>query len=192
MNNVPTEALVPVIGVLVVLGGAGFAFINYKIGKRKLAQIDRWGRGAYGLWTGSEDSATWDRERAVSSLESWYGVTNNASFWELIKDLREGQTGNVAWDTVRALDLLRIGMAAEYVDEDKWRATTVAIAAQLQKEHTSWDALAKGFEAGMNEWQHSRGITDENELGRVQRNLPALRSQVWSSIDYDTTLVFED
>jgi hypothetical protein len=44
----------------------------------------------------------------------------------------------------------------------------------------------------MQGWQRSRGVSDPNELGRVQRHLPALRQRIWPGIRYDARLVSED
>ena len=58
----------------------------------------------------------------------------------------------------------------------------------LQQRHGSWEELAQAFEAGMRAWQQRQGITDLQETGRVQRNLPALRQQIWPTVDFKTTL----
>jgi hypothetical protein len=44
----------------------------------------------------------------------------------------------------------------------------------------------------MQAWQRGRGIDDPEQLGRVQRNLPALQSQVWPQIPYNTRLPVDD
>ncbi len=180
--------LIPVVGGAVVLLGAGIALVTIGAGKRRAAALQRWAHGAYGLWTGGEDSGTWPQARASQSLGNWYGATGPGKFWEVIAELRAGQTGNQAWDQVRALDLLRIGRAAEFIDDDACWTETGKIARGLQRRYKSWDALAAGFEAGMNEWQHRQGVTDPGELGRVQRNLPALKKSVWPKVRYDAAV----
>ena len=110
--------LVPVVGGAVVLLGAGIALVTVAAGKRRAKALRRWTHGAYSLWTGGEDCGTWPQERASQSLASWYGATGPGRFWEVLAELRDGQTGNVAWDQVRALDLLRIGRAATFIDDD--------------------------------------------------------------------------
>lgn len=181
--------LIPVVGGVVVLIGAGIALVTISAGKRRAAALQRWVHGAYSLWTGGEDSGTWPQPRASQSLSSWYGATGPGRFWEVIADLKSGQTGNVAWDHVRALDLLRIGRAAEYIDDDACWTEAGKIAVGLQKRYQSWDELAAGFEAGMNAWQRGRGVTDANELGRVQRNLPTLTKSIWPKVRYEARLV---
>src|SRR5687768_12099979 len=60
--------------------------------------IERWAAGAYGMWTGGEDCATWDPERARQSLQSWYGATDAASLGRTIDGLATGEaTGHAAW-----------------------------------------------------------------------------------------------
>ncbi|HVV81852.1 MAG TPA: DUF1266 domain-containing protein [Kofleriaceae bacterium] len=180
--------LVPVVGGAVVALGGGIAAVAVFAGRRKKAALARWTRGAYSLWTGGEDCGTWPQPRASQSLASWYGATGPGRFWEVIGDLTSGQTGNQAWDQVRALDLLRIGRAAAYIDDDACWTEAAKIAASLRRRYRSWDELAAGFEAGMNAWQRGRGVTDPGELGRVQRNLPVLRRQIWPKIRYDAQL----
>jgi hypothetical protein len=111
---------------------------------------------------------------------------------EVVSGLKHGQTGNQAWDLVRAIDLLRIGRAAEFIDdEDCWKEIA-KIGIVLQKTYPSWEALAQAFEAGMNAWHQRRGVTDPKELGRVQRNLAALRGQIWPSVAYSRSLTLSE
>jgi hypothetical protein len=138
-----------------------------------------WAAGAWGLWSGAEDSAGWDRQRAVDALNAWYGAADAAGLRATIDGLMAGQTGNAAWDQARAVDLVRIGQAAGYLTPDDAAGIVRRIAADLRRRYTSWEALAAGFEAGMHAWQDGRGITDEAARGRVQRNLPHLRAVAW-------------
>ncbi len=192
-NGAPNlTVLIPVVAVAVVLLGVVIAVARAAMARRAGEAVDRWIRGAFSVWTGGEDSAAWAADRARASLKSWYGVEGGAAFWEVIKGLRQGQTGNVAWDLVRAVDILRIGLAAGYLDAEQCRAECAAIGAELQKRFRSWDELAQQFEAGMQSWQRGRGVTDPQETGRVQRNLPALRQTIWPAAPYDTSLALDD
>ncbi|HEX2730149.1 MAG TPA: DUF1266 domain-containing protein [Polyangiaceae bacterium] len=182
----------PIVAVVVVIGGIVFALIQRALSKGKEQRVERWAQAAYALWTGGEDSATWNRERAQNSLSSWYGADSSKKFFDVIDELRSGQTGNAAWDQVRALDLLRIGRAADYVDDEDCRKHIAKIGATLQTTYRSWPELAQAFEAGMNAWQDQRGITDQNQRGRVQRNLPKLQRELWPKIDYGASLTLED
>jgi hypothetical protein len=183
-----TGLLVPiVIGAVVVLGiiiGA----ISMMMAKRRRATAGLWIRGAYCIWTGGEDSASWPSDRAKKSLASWYNAQNVGTFWNVIKDLKAGTTGNVAWDRIRALDILRIGMAAGYIDADQCQSEGTTIGAELQKKYGSWEELAQAFEAGMHAWQRGSGNTDPNALGRVQKNLPALRGEIWPKAPWNAPL----
>ena len=186
------SVLVPVAGGAVVLLGVGVAVVRGAMAKRALAAVDRWNHGAFSIWTGGEDCATWARPRAQESLKDWYGATGGPSLREVVAGLRRGQTGNAAWDKVRALDLLRIGLAAGYLDAEQCRAEGAAIGREIQGGYRSWEELAAAFEAGMRSWQQSRGVTDPQETGRVQRNLPKLRAEIWPAAAYDATLVVDD
>lgn len=186
------KLLVPIAGSVVVLVGVVVAVARMKAASNGRAALERWSRGAYSIWTGGEDCATWGPDRAQNALRDWYGATGGPRFWEVIRDLRAGQTGNVAWDCVRALDLLRIGMAARYIDADSCLKESAAIGQELQRRFRSWEELAQAFEAGMHAWQRSRKVTDPEQLGRVQRNLPALRQQIWPSIAFGAPLRFDD
>ncbi len=186
------SVLVPVAAVLVVLIGIGIGIAKVVLGKKSAKSLEAWTRGAYSLWTGGEDCGTWAVDRAQKSLSSWYDATGPGPFWQVIANLRQGQTGNVAWDRVRALDLLRIAFAARYLDADQCWTEAAKICTELQSRYRSWDELALAFEQGMNTWQRSRGIADPNELGRVQRNLPTLRQQIWPAVAWDAKLVADD
>ncbi len=181
--------IVPIVAVAVIILGAISGFATLARGKRRAAALRRWTHAAYSLWTGGEDCGTWAKDRATASLASWYGATGPGHLWKVIAELRDGQTGNPAWDQVRALDLLRIGRAADYLDDDACWTEAGKIAVALQRRYRGWDDLASQFEAGMLAWHHRRNVTDPNELGRVQRHLPALKQSVWPTIDFDAKLV---
>ena len=171
--------IIPVLVGVFVIGGALFAVIRSRFAPPEPIPARDWAHAAYSIWTGGEDCGQWDAARARQSLESWYGVTDPRGFWDTIHGLEEGQTGSLAWDRVRALDLLRIGTAAGYVREDEcWRAVG-SIAEVLRQRFASWPALASEFEAGMHRWQDGRGVTDPQARGRVQRNLPYLKQTAW-------------
>ena len=184
--------LIPIAGGIVVLLGIVFAVIKMAMSRKNKDMIPRWARGAYGLWTGGDDSATWARDRAVNSLKSWYGATNVGAFRGVIDDLKSGTTGVPAWDLVRALDLLRIGVAAGYIDQEECWTESARICRTIQQTHTSWEHLGQVFQTGMNSWQHRSGITDPNETGRVQRNLPRLRAEVWPQAPWAAKLETDD
>ncbi len=184
--------LIPVAGGAVVLIGIVIAIVTMTISKKKKERIPKWARGAYGLWTGGDDSGAWARERAVSSLSSWYGATHVGAFRAVITDLKSGTTGVPAWDLVRALDLLRIGVAAGYIDLDECWTEAARICKTLQSTHTSWEHMAQVFEVGMHSWQQRSGVTDPNETGRVKRNLPRLRAEVWPTAPWGAELVVDD
>lgn len=184
--------LIPVAVVVVVFLGIVFAMFRSMITKKNKAKLELWVKGAYSIWTGGEDSASWPSNRAQNSLRDWYSVHNYNSFLGVIAELKKGQTNSPAWDRVRALDILRIGRAAGYIDDEQcWREAAI-ICIELQKLHKSWEELAQAFEHGMQTWQHSRGMTDPQQTGRVQRNLPTLRQQIWPQIPYDASLDIED
>lgn len=188
-NELLTPAiLVPIAVVVVLLLGAGIAVFTVLSGKKGARSLQQWTRGAYSMWTGGEDSGTWTAERAQKSLASWYGATGPGKFWEVIAGLRAGRTGNISWDRVRAFDLLRIGFAAKFIDDDQCWTEAGKIALELQPQFGSWEELAQAFEAGMQSWQRSSGISDPAETGRVQRHLPRLRSEIWPQVRYDARL----
>lgn len=184
--------LVPVAVVLVLVIGVGIGIFAVLKGKKSAKSLEQWMHGAYSIWTGGEDCGTWAQDRAQKSLASWYGATGPGRFWEVIADLRRGTTGNVAWDRVRALDLLRIAFAAKMIDADQCFTEGGKICTELQRQYRSWDELASAFEQGMNQWQRGRGVSDPNELGRVQRHLPKLRQQIWPGIAWGARIVSDD
>lgn len=186
------KLLVPIAAAAVILLGIVIGVVTMMMAKAKRAMVEKWGHAAYSLWTGGEDCATWQEQRARSALGDWYGATNYQAYLEVIEGLRHGQTGNPAWDKVRALDLLRIGRAAAFLDDDQCRTRIAEIGRELQQQFKSWEELGQAFEQGMQAWQRSRGVSDPAQLGRVQNNLPKLRSQIWPGVRFDTELVADD
>jgi Protein of unknown function (DUF1266) len=149
---------------------------------------EKWARGAYSLWTGGEDCATWTAARAKKALDDWYGATDGDETLETIHELCDGEPEDAAWDMVRAIDLLRIALAAQYIDATQCRTEIATIGKALQAKYAGWEELAKAFEAGMHAWQKSSGVTDPKPLGRVQRNLPVLRAEIWPACDFKSAL----
>jgi len=183
--------LIPAAIVGVVVLGALIAAVKMMMSRKGGASVDAWAHAAYSLWTGGEDSATWTPTRAQDSVRSWYGAGSGGALQEVVRGLRKGKTGSPAWDKVRALDLVRIGSAAGYYDKDQVRQQQAGIGGELQQLYGSWEELARAFEEGMQSWQRSSGTTDPMEVGRVQRNLPKLRAEIWPRIPYGTTLTEE-
>jgi hypothetical protein len=186
------KVLVPLSIVIVLVVGVGVGITKVLGSRGKAGMLEKWCRGAYGLWTGGEDCGQWDQARAQAALRDWYGATAVGSFWDVIGGLRNGQTASPAWDRVRALDLLRIGTAATYIDADSCWTEAGKIATELQARYRSWDELAQDFEAGMHAWQRSRGVTDPQQTSRVQRNLPNLRQQIWPQVPFHAKVVDDD
>jgi hypothetical protein len=194
---VPTESLdlglvIPLAAVAVIALGIAIAVVKVMSAKKRARHLQEWTRGAYAIWTGGEDCGSWTAERAQQSLANWYGATGAPAFWGVVADLRQGTTGNVAWDRVRALDLLRIGFAARFVDDDQCWTEAGKIGVELQSKYRTWEELAQAFEAGMQSWQRQRGVSDPQQTGRVQKNLPELRQQIWPRIAYDAALATDD
>jgi hypothetical protein len=174
------SALIGAAAGLFVVGGGLFATLKSRGGSQTAA---RWSHGAYGIWSGLEDSGAWAPHRAQHSLEQWYGIVDRPALTEHVEVL----STTSGWDLVRAVDLLRMGLAAGYLDQDDCSEKTRQLATVIRTHFTSWDALAADFEAGMHAWQDSSGVTDEKERARVQRNLAVLRPQVWSKVKFSAT-----
>ena len=99
--------LVPIAVALVVVIGVAVALVTMVGGKKKAQRRGQWVHAAYSIRTGGEDGGTWARDRAQKALASWYSANGSGSLRKVIAGLREGRTGNIAWDRIRALDLLR-------------------------------------------------------------------------------------
>jgi hypothetical protein len=179
-----TMVIVGVVAVVLVLG----VIIGIVSMKGGASTAQRWTHGAIGIWSGAEDSGTWPESRAKQSLQSWYGITDRPSLMKMVESLK-GSAGrdSASWDMVRAIDLIRMGFAAGYLDEDDCWEKVKQVRELLQKQFTSWQDLATAFERGMHAWQDSRGQTDANERARVQKNLPVLEAQIWSKVKFSAT-----
>ncbi len=184
--------IVPVAIVVVLLVGVGVAVFTIMMGKKKGRSLDAWARGAYSIFTGGDDSASWARERAQNAFRDWYGAPSGGMAQNVIEELINGQTGNEAWDKVRALDLVRMALAAGYIDLDQSKAYQARIGQALQRSHQGWEQLAQAFEQGMSAWHRRQNQTNPQETQRVQRHLPILRAQIWPTIPWNTVLVTPD
>ncbi|MCA9535917.1 MAG: DUF1266 domain-containing protein [Myxococcales bacterium] len=176
--------LIVAFAVLAIIGTLAFLFVRSRMRKARAAT---WLAGVYGAWTGTEDSATWARDRAQSSLRSWYGIENASDLDSLLEDLVRGrQTGNLAWDAGRGADTVRIGVAAGLLSDGESSDWAIRIAEVLQSRYASWEQYLTAFEAGMHAWQDRSGVQDAEARARVQRNFPLLSQQVWPKADFKT------
>ncbi|MBK6579873.1 MAG: DUF1266 domain-containing protein [Sandaracinaceae bacterium] len=176
--------LIVAFAVFAIFATLGWLYFQSRV---RAARAARWLAGAYGTWTGLEDSGTWERSRATSSLRSWYGVESQADLDALLEDLvRSRQTGNPAWDAGRGADTVRIGFAAGYLSASDVKDWTFRIAEVLQDRYASWQQYATAFEGGMHAWQDRSGVQDAEARGRVQRNVSLLVAQVWPAVDFKT------
>ena len=177
-------ALIAGFAVFAIFATLGGLYFQSRV---RASRAAKWLAGVYGTWTGLEDSAAWERDRASSSLRDWYGVQTQADLDALLEDLVRGrQTGNPAWDAGRGADTLRIGVAAGYLSPSDGKDWTLRIAEALQPRYASWQQYATAFEAGMHAWQDRSGVQDPAARGRVQRNVPVLAAQVWPQVDWKT------
>jgi hypothetical protein len=190
-TDLPSWVIPAAIAGVIVLG-AIFGALTLWQARRRGARLDLWSRAAYGLWTGGEDCSAWPQARARASLGDWYGATTRPQLDQVIAGLRQGQTGYRAWDLIRALDLLRIAIAAGFLDLEDSRKRAGEIVTELQKTYSGWEEMAKAFEDGMHAWQSGRGVRDPAETGRVQRNLPTLRQQYWRQVAWKAQVVGGD
>ena len=161
--------IVPIVAVAVIVLGAIIGFATLARGKRRAAALRRWTHGAYSLWTGGEDCGTWAKDRATASLASWYGATGPGHLWKVIAELRDGQTGNPAWDQVRAL-AESLGLRSRLFDI---RATPQGFA---------FVGSGFGHGVGMSQWGARelarRGASYQRILARFY---PGARLEAWPS-----------
>jgi len=176
--------LIGCFAVFAIFATLGGLYVQSRV---RAARAAKWLAGVYGTWTGLEDSGAWERERAISSLRSWYAVESQADLDALLEDLVRGrQTGNPAWDAGRGADTVRIGFAAGYLSPSDVKDWAFRIAEVLQTRYASWQQYATAFEAGMHAWQDRAGVQDAEARGRVQRNVPVLVAQVWPAVEFKT------
>ena len=182
----PTVLLAAWVGCVVLLTLVGL-FVR---SRQRAARGERWLAGVYGAWTGLEDSATWERGRAERALRDEHSIENASDLAARLEELVRGrQTGNLAWDSGRAADALRMARAAGLMTDAEARVWAVRIADVLQQRYVSWLQYLTAFEAGMHAWQDRTGVQDPAERGRVRRNYPLLVQQVWPKAGFKTPFV---
>jgi hypothetical protein len=174
------SALIGAAAGCVVVGGGLFAVLKAREGAQTAS---RWARGVCGIWSGLEDSGAWLAPRAQHALQNWYGIGDRGALAQQVEALLTTS----GWDLVRAVDLLRMGLAAGYLDADECSERTRQVAEFIRLHFNSWQALADDFEAGMHAWQDQRGVTDVKERTRVQRNVAVLKPRVWSKVRLSAT-----
>ena len=86
MDSSTLMMAVLIVGFAVVAIFATLGWLYFQ-SRQRAAKAAKWLAGVYGTWTGLEDSATWERQRASSSLRDWYGVQSQADLDALLEDL---------------------------------------------------------------------------------------------------------
>ena len=168
--------IVPVAIVVVLLIGVGVAVFTIMMGKKKGRSLDAWARGAYSIFTGGEDSASWAPERAQNAFRDWYGAPSGGMAQNVIEELINGQTGNEAWDKVRALDLVRMALAARYIDQDQSKTYEARIGQALRR---SRDFLAADCRRGQR--AHNSPPGPGRRAGQPPTRRVARRYRPWNA-----------
>jgi hypothetical protein len=151
---------------------------------RRETALARWARGAYGLLTGGDDFGRLGREEAQGLLEAPWGIEDAAQLRDAVAGLERTESGNEAWDLVRAIVLARLGAAAGYLDEQESWEIVARAAARLQGSYGSWAALGEAYAEGRSAWLRGQGISQPAHHSPVERNIEALRARVWPRVAF--------
>lgn len=95
-----------------------------------------------------------------------------------------GDTGLVAWDQVRRINLAGWGFLAGYLTEEEAWDHIIPAAQRIQKAYPSWEAFARGYMVGTAFWSAPRAETN----GQVGAQLASDPQSPWAQIPWNTPL----
>jgi hypothetical protein len=95
-----------------------------------------------------------------------------------------GDTGLVAWDAARLINVAGWGFLAGWLTEEEAWSFIIPQARRVQKAYPSWEAFARGYQLGTAYWSAPRA--DENRA--VADRLLADPQSAWRQIPWNTPL----
>ncbi len=169
--------------------------------RRKRAAVDRmqaeaadplvaWVQCAFLIVTGDCDYGHMPPGEARRMLQRWWNIHGAREHSATLDELAAAPDN--AWDLVRFILVVRMGVAAGYLDDEEGWAEIRPIAVRLRNAYDSWYALGQAYLTARRQWQGVAldGTEDDATMRRIADNIEELRATRWTEVPYD--LPFED
>jgi hypothetical protein len=163
---------------------------------RKRAAVDRmraeaedpfkaWVQAAFLIVTGDCDYGHLGPGEGRRLLQRWWNVHGVRDHVDTLDDLSAAPDN--AWDLLRFIIVVRMGVAAGYLsDEDGW-AEIRPIAARLRDAYDGWLAMGHAYLTARRQWQGVAldGTEDDPTMRRIAENIEELRATRWTEVPWD-------
>jgi Protein of unknown function (DUF1266) len=171
-------------------GGARQRMLEQLADERDPAR--RWAKGVYGIITGGADCAYGDKRGLRVALRDWWDINDTEQFRTVFSELEAEEPrskAEAAWCWVRAVNLARLAVGAQFISyAESWRLI-VAILPRLQRSFTGWEDLGQSYLVARDDWVRENDI-DPQAIASVEDNIDELRATVWRHVAFGQMLDF--
>jgi hypothetical protein len=118
-------------------------------------------------------------------LQRWWNIHGVRDHSDTLDDLAAAPDN--AWDLVRFVLVVRMGVAAGYLSDDEGWEEIRPIAARLRNAYDGWAALGQAYLTARRQWQGVAldGTEDDPTMRRIVDNIEELRATRWLEVPYD-------
>ena len=188
--------------LLIALGaliGAGallyFFYFDRRTHLQRMAEEDgtdplkRWARGVYALLS-PQDYGRLPQGGAQMILRRDWGCETPAKLHGLLERRFALETGDPAWDLVRAVILARLGAAAGYMSPpDSW-AVVGRARNEILRHYACWAELGEAYADARMRWLRSTGEVEPDEkrpFDEVRYAMKDLAQNLWPHVAFSVT-----
>ncbi|MBX7077927.1 MAG: DUF1266 domain-containing protein [Nannocystaceae bacterium] len=149
-----------------------------------------WVQNAFLVVTGNCDYGHLPRGEAVRMLSSWWDVHGPNEHRRMLAELAESGRPDNAWDLLRFVLLMRLGVAAGYVDDAGAWAGIRPIARRLQAAYGDWPAMAHAYLLARRQARGlaADGTEDDASTQAIRDNIAHLHGGRWAQLPWSTPL----
>lgn len=150
----------------------------------------RWVQSVFLIVTGDCDYAHLGRAEARGMLRDWWEIHGPRAHADTMGSLARANRPDNAWDLVRFIVLARLGVAADYVDDEESWDMIRPVAHRLQHAYGNWRPMAQAYLAARRQWRGLAldGSEDDEEMTRIAANIDRLHDSRWQSLPFRTDL----
>lgn len=152
--------------------------------------LRRWCQAGVRLVSRDCDYGHLPRGEARRMLQRWWHVHGPRELHDVLRTLGDSPNPDNAWELLRFIIVVRLGAAAEMVDDDDSWSMAAPIAMRLQDAYGDWSAMAQAYVRARRQWQELAldGSQDDATMRWITDNLQSLRASTWNEVPWDLEL----
>ena len=148
--------------------------------------LRRWVQAASMLVTRNCDYGYLDEGEARRMLHRWWHVHGRRDLHDTLDELAHSPHEDNAWELLRFLLVVRLGVAAGMIPEDDGWDAAAPIARRLQRAYDDWPQMGQAYVQARRQWRSLPldGSDDDDAMRWVVDNLHTLRADLWVKIPF--------